>query len=178
MDYLLSKIKEGDNRAFNEVFYLYSNKLYRFLFDKTNSTYLANEITQLTFIKLWRYRENLNLEVKLSTQIFQIAKTLMIDELRREGRAKEHLEKFKVAENIFNIPMTSGYDAMDEKDTQQLINQAVERLPPVRQKVFKLSREEDLSHKEIAETLSISVKTVDKHIQLALRYIRGLVKTI
>lgn len=178
MDYLLSKIREGDNRAFNEVFYVYSNKLYRFLFDRTNSAYLANEITQLTFIKLWRYRENLNLDIKLSTQIFQIAKTLMIDELRREGRAKEHLEQYKVAENIFNITMTSGYDAMDEKDTQQLINQAIEKLPPVRQKVFKLSREEDLSHKEIADVLSISVKTVDKHIQLALRYIRGLVKTI
>jgi len=178
MDPLLVKIKAGDNRAFNEVFYGYSSKLYGFLFNKTKSTYLANEITQLTFIKLWRYRESLNVEIKLSTQIFQIAKTLMIDELRKEGRSKENLEQYTVTENIFNVHMTSGYDMLDEKDTQLVIDQAIEQLPPVRQKVFKLSRKEELSHKEISKELSISVKTVDKHIQLALRYIRGVVKTI
>ncbi|SEA49597.1 RNA polymerase sigma-70 factor, ECF subfamily [Arachidicoccus rhizosphaerae] len=176
MDTLLVKIKAGDNLAFNEVFYGYSGKLYGFLYHKTQSAYLANEITQLTFIKLWRYRENLNTDLKLSTQIFQIAKTLMIDELRREGRSKEQLEQYKVVDNIFNTHISSGYDVLDEKDTRQIINQAVKQLPPVRQKVFKLSREEALSHKEISEALSISVKTVDKHIQLALRYIKGLVK--
>lgn len=178
MDALLLKIKAGDTDAFNSVFYAYSSRLYAFLFNKTKSSYLANEITQLTFIKLWRYREGLNSELKLSTQIFQIAKTLMIDELRREGRTKEHLEQYQVAENIFNAHKISGYEAMNEQDTQMAINKAIEQLPPVRRKVFKLSRENDLSYKEISEELSISVKTVDKHIQLALRYIKGLVKTV
>lgn len=178
MDPLLMKIKAGDNCAFNEVFYLFSGKLYSFLFNKTKSEYLSNEITQLTFIKLWRYRESLNVDLKLSTQIFQIAKTLMIDELRKEGRNKEHLEQFKVSENIFKMNIISGYEVMEEKDTHKIIQHAIEKLPPVRQKVFKLSREEDLSYKEISQEMSISVKTVDKHIQLALRFIRGLVNTI
>lgn len=169
-----AKIKAGDVDVFKEIFYAYSQKLYNYLHRKTKSDYFANEVVQLTFIKLWKFRHLLNEEVKLSTQLFQIAKTTMIDELRREERYKVKLARLMTGENLFNP--VNGYKAIEEYDVDNRLQRAIRELPPVRGKVFRLGKIEELSYKEISAELSISVKTVDKHMQLALRNLRPFLK--
>lgn len=174
----VEQIKNGDTAVFSEVFYQYSPKLYTFLFNKVQSEYVANEITQLTFIKLWKYREHLNTEIKLSTQIFQIAKTTLIDHLRKENYDRSNLNRYCMNENLFKPAIQNGYEKISEKDIRSMLQQAMNRLPPMRKKVFQLSRIEHKSHREISKELSISEKTVDKHIQLALRFIRPFFNSI
>ncbi len=170
----MAKIKAGDIATFKNVFYSYSQKLYNYLFDKTKSDYLANEVVQLCFIKLWKSRHTLNEELALSTQIFQIAKTTLIDELRREGRYKMKLQHLLTRDNFFRE--VDGYTQIDAADTRNLLDRAIEELPSMRAKVFRLGKIEEMSYREIAADLSISVRTVDKHMQLALRNIRPVLK--
>ncbi|MCH5684864.1 sigma-70 family RNA polymerase sigma factor [Niabella sp. W65] len=168
-----------DESLFRQVFYNYSKKLYYYILSKTNSQHLANEVTQITFIKLWKYRQNLNREVSISTQIFQIAKTTLIDEQRKEGRLQLNLKKLIIKQNLFDSNNGDNtYNKLNLKDTQRMFNDALEQLPPTRRKVLQLSRNEELTHKEISDKLSISVKTVEKHIQLALRAIKPILKEI
>ncbi|MFL9483847.1 sigma-70 family RNA polymerase sigma factor [Chitinophagaceae bacterium LWZ2-11] len=167
----VAKIKTGDAKVFKEVFYNYSQKLYNFLYEKTKSEYYANEVVQLTFIKIWKNRTQLNDDVKLSTQIFQIAKTTLIDELRKEERYKIKVEHLRSNKNLFKQTET-GYAVIDANDLNASLHRAIEVLPPVRKKVFRLNKIQQLTYKEISTEMSISVKTVDKHIQLALRNIK------
>jgi len=175
---MIQNIKGGDENVFREVFATYSGKLYKHLLLKTKSEYLANEVTQITFIKLWKYRQSLSEEVHFSTQLFQIAKTTLIDELRKEERRKKNLKNFSVDDNIFKSVTNSNNNNLHEQDLQKALNHAIHKLPPVRKKVFQMSREGQLSSKEISITLSISIKTVNKHIQLALQALRPITKDI
>ncbi|ANH80617.1 hypothetical protein A8C56_06140 [Niabella ginsenosidivorans] len=162
--------------AFRKAFYEYSKKLYHYLLIKTKSEYLANEVTQLTFIKLWQYPGYLEEAHNLSARIFQIARTTLIDELRKEERGRKKLKSITLQQNIFKQTQDDGYAVLQEKDLKEKLQRAVAQLPPVQKKVFLLSREEQLSYKEISSELSISVKTVEKHVQLALRFLRPILK--
>jgi RNA polymerase sigma-70 factor (ECF subfamily) len=173
---MIKEIKNGNETVFRDAFSIYSQKLYHYLLLKARSEYLANEVTQLTFIKLWKYRQSLSESIPLSTQVFQIAKTTLIDELRKEERRKTNLQKLSTNENIFKSATENVNADLHVKDLQVALDKAIDQLPPVRRKVFQMSRQEQLSHKEISNSLSISIRTVDKHIQLALQSLKPVVK--
>jgi len=80
---IVSQIKSGNELVFQQVFNEYHEKLFYYILKKTNSDYMAEEVVQLTFIKLWNTRENLNEEYQISSQIFRIAKTTLIDLIRK-----------------------------------------------------------------------------------------------
>jgi|SRR5687767_10459245 RNA polymerase sigma-70 factor (family 1) len=167
---MIAAIKEGDALIFSELFNEYHHKVYFYTLSKTHSPYIAEETTQLTFIKLWHYRANLDETLPISRQIFRIAKTTCIDLLRKEaGQAK--LVQVKSGRPTAEQPVT---DAFEVKEMQQQLAHAVQNMPPVRRKVFELSRYEFKSHKEIAQLLSLSVKTVENHIALAIKQLRHL----
>ncbi len=165
---MIEALKNGDHFIFEQVFNDYHEKLYFYLVNKTNSHYLAEEITQITFLKLWQYRKNLNEELSLSIQIFRIAKTSLIDEVRKRENFTRLQEEVKL-NNYNDIQITN---AGSEKEIKQTLERAMQTMPKVRRKVFELSRIHGFSYKEIAEQLSISVKTVENHIGNALRQLR------
>ncbi len=80
---IIADLKAGDEKALKSVFDEYRHAVYNYVFDKTKSVYCSKEVVQLTFIKLWNYRHNLKEHVDISYQLFRIARTTMIDELRK-----------------------------------------------------------------------------------------------
>lgn len=131
---------------------------------------MAEEVVQLTFIRLWEKRENLSAEYHLSTQIFRIAGTILIDQLRKEAVNQKHLS---VVEDDYTFK-----PAADQPEMLHALEQAIEQMAPVRKKVFKMSKVEGYSYKEIAEMLSISPKTVENHISQALKQLRAAFSSI
>ena len=81
----IAAIKEGDAFIFSELFNDYHQKVYFYILSKSHSQYIAEETTQLTFIKLWKYRASLDESLPISQQVFRIAKTTFIDLLRKEA---------------------------------------------------------------------------------------------
>ncbi|GAB3425888.1 sigma-70 family RNA polymerase sigma factor [Niabella aquatica] len=164
---MLRKIKDGDEAAFGEVYYEYFPKLLNYLYSKTQSRFLAEEVTQITFIKFWENRLRINEELPVEVQLFRIAKTSLIDEIRKQNNliaAVKHLSKRSVSGEL--------WDQLQLREINAIFQKGIEEMPPVRKKIFTLSRMEGYANKQIAEELSISMKTVEKHITLAIKQLR------
>ena len=166
----IKELKAGDEFYFKRVFDQYHQKLYFFILYKTRSEYIAEEVVQLTFTKLWQCRQTLKEEYTISTQLFRIATTILIDYLRKYNN------KDAVTARLDVVNMEKGIDSTTEKmigaELQKRISEAVNDMPPVRKQVFEMSREHGMSYREIAETLSVSSKTVETHIYKALKQIK------
>lgn len=163
----IAALKNDDRLMFEHLFHQSYERVYFYLLKKTRSEYLAEEATQLTFIKLWQYRKNLDEEISFDTQLFRIVRTTMIDLLRKQKIKKIHTE------NI--TQKATSNDVWENVMLHELKGRLVismQQMPPVRRKVFELSRFKGLSNKEIASHLSISVKAVEFHITKALRYLK------
>ena len=170
MDNIQHYIKAGDIASFQMAYQRYAEKLYFYVIKHTRSSYLAEETVQMTFIKLWENRAGLAADVDLSQQIFRIAKSTMIDLLRKEGRRQDHLIPLGDQATEFSV---EGPD-LSKKEAVRHVYNAIEQMAPVRKAVFKLSRLDGRTHKEIAEQLSISPKTVENHIGRALRQLKDI----
>ena len=170
--YLLDKIvalKQNDEIVFSELFQEYHQKIYFYVLYKTESKYLAEEVTQLTFIKLWNYRHNLDESLNLSSQIFRIAKTTCIDLLRKEANKSKLAQVQKV-----RLSSNGTSEDLDGKEMERKLTYAIQKMPPMRRKIFVMSRYESKSYKEISRLLSLSEKTVENHIALALKQLRRI----
>lgn len=172
MEDLLAAIRSGDHAALEQVYDEWHGRLYGYFYKKTNSRYLAEELVQITFIKLWNNRASLSDQWPLQVQLFRIMKTSLIDVLRKELRdAKAHQQ--------YNLHIVTSQTITPEegnKDQLQVVQQIMETMPPVRKKVFHMSRYMGFSYKQIALQLAISPRTVENHIAQALKQLRDLLK--
>ena len=162
-------IKNSDLKAFELAYHRWSGKVYTFIWKQCHSEEIAEEVVQLVFIRLWEKRENLSLEHTLSSQLFRMSKTIFIDELRKTAQSRKYQENLQQS-----AAMVFSENTFEYKEALELVYQAIDRMPPVRKQIFIMSRMQHLSCKEIAAKLSISPKTVENHITLALKYLRGI----
>lgn len=160
---LIKAIREDRKEAFNTLYSQYHEQIYGFVFQRSQSSYIAQEVTQLTFIKLWNNRQSLNEEVAINIQLFGMARQTMIDLLRKES------VRFKYEGQAAETPFTDSLiNSIESKDLLHLMEQDIQNMPKMRRMIFELSRKNGLSHKEIAEIFSISPKAVEHHIGKAL----------
>ncbi|MBS1604932.1 MAG: sigma-70 family RNA polymerase sigma factor [Bacteroidetes bacterium] len=154
--------------SFTEVFNLYYPKVYHHFLKRTRSAAVAREVAQLSFIKLWEFRHTLKDTISLDTQLFHIAAGVFIDHLRREEVRRRKVVEHGEERALEEAAPDGVFEASDH------LLSLTRSLSPVRKRVFLLSRIQGHSYKEIAELLSISLKTVEDHMTKALRHIRGL----
>lgn len=164
---LIDGLKASNETALRKAFEQFQEPLYKYIFDKTRSHELAREVVQLTFIKLWKYRQSLEQDIALSSVLFRIARTIMIDELRKQ-KALRKAELNESRSHQWELVTES----VSYNDTLRKLELLIKQMPPVRQRVFRLSRLNCYSYNEIAQMLSISTKTVENHINLALKFIK------
>ena len=172
----IAALKLGNQFAFETVFHAFHPKVYGYILQKTHSAYMAEEVVQLSFIKLWHYREGLDPGIALSAQVFRIVKTTLIDQLRKEAVRSRLIEDAPRAPGSRTAEGTAGAisipERLEEKELAERIQHVVRNMPGVRQRVFAMSRFRGMSYKEIADALSISVRTVENHIAQALKQLR------
>lgn len=166
---LICAIQSGTEKAFTRVYNLYHIKLYRYFFKKTKSEEASIELVQIVFIKLWNFRHTISESFSFDTQLFNIARTCFVDFIRQQS-----IQKTRTL-NLNEIPDVSILVEPDLAfETTDYFNNVTESLPPVRKKVFILSRIQGLSYKEIAGHLSISLNTVEDHMSKAIRQIKTI----
>ena len=164
---LVEQLQAGNTNVFEQVYYEYHERLFGYVINRTSSADLAEEVVQQAFIKLWEHRGKLSATLPVGIQLARITRTTMIDCLRQRA-AHRKLTGFiatQVSESIHE-------ERLLEKELDERIRSAVDNLPPSCKKIFILSRDEGFSHKEIAQRLSISPRTVENQLSKALKIVR------
>ena len=172
---LLDRMSDGDIKAFRAIFDAYNTPLYTITLKITKSSYSAEEIVQETFAILWESRLKLKDIENPRAYLFTVAYNKAFSYLKKIAKNQDLKEMLR---NQIHEARNDIEEWMDIKETRELIDQAVEKMPPRRQLIFKLSREESLSHKEIAEKLHISPLTVKKQMVIALKNIRSMLHSL
>lgn len=166
---ILLRMRQGDEFAFEKIYRLYSPKLYGKLLRLIKSIPQTEEILQDVFLKIWEHRTSIDPEKSFNAFLFKIAENKAYDFFRKAARDKK-LEAELIAVSTLN------YIALEEfvADNEKLIflENAINKLPPQRQQVFRLCKLEGKSYKEVSELLGISLSTISDHIVKATKSIR------
>ena len=169
---LYLKLKEGDEGAFNALFRKYYSAMCHFANQFLHDRELAEEIVQDMFVKIWEKRAVLNIESSVKQYLFRSIRNHCLNQIQHEKIKKQYADK--VLESAHQEINAEQYYL--EVDLISRIEKSIESLPPKRKEIFRLSREQGLKYKEIADTLDISVKTVEAQMGLALKYLRDDLK--
>ncbi len=150
------------------------NDIYAHAFHFTQSVFVAEEITQDVFLKLWLNKQSLAEINNLEAWLYTITKNACFNQLKKIAR--EHRLKNSLAQEPEQIDETTE-SYLVVKEQQSLLQQAIDHLSAQQKLVFKLNREGGLKNAEIARQLNISPNTVKTHMVGALRSIRLFFKT-
>ena len=156
-----------DNRNFREIYDTHFRPVCRFLNYYTRNEKFIEEVVQDVFVKLWEERENLEIQY-IKTYLYNAARNKILNELRDERNRNLLLEQWAKRE----FENQQAEDCVDMNEFVQLLQATVDTLPPTCKEIFTMSREKNLSYKEIALERNISVKTVEAQMGIALKRIR------
>lgn len=169
-DFLLVRhFKNGDHHSFKVLYQKYAPKLYGFSKKYLSSDEDAEEIVQEIFLRIWEKKENIDESQSFSSYVFQAAKHRIFNGFRKKVNEQAYLDFLIHADNTSSnfTDMEVGY-----QEVKQKAEDAISSMPPKRQEIFRLSREQGLKNKEIAEKLQISIKTVENQMGQALKFLR------
>ncbi|MFH6995095.1 RNA polymerase sigma-70 factor [Flavobacterium sp. FlaQc-48] len=166
---LVNRLRNGDESALTELYNQFWQLLFMSSYNVIKDKELCEDIIQDIFMNIWHNREKLEIHISLKGYMYACARYQVFNHLKK-NKDKIHIELFDDLEKRFQH--TTPETEMMHDELVQQINLIIATLPEKCQLVYKLSREEQLSHKEIAERLHISTKTVENHITKALQTIR------
>ncbi len=170
---VISRVKNGDQKAFRELYDNYKNKVYFFCLKYVRSEEIASDILQETFIKIWDFRNNLEANSNFDGFIFKLVKNRIFNYISAEKVRKDHENE---AQKLRMTVTNETENSVVYNDYKTLLTKAIKTMPEKRKKVYVLSRYSGYTYDEIAEKLNISPNTVEIHIGKALRDIRSFIK--
>jgi RNA polymerase sigma-70 factor (family 1) len=158
-----------DQQAYKELFLTLYPPLFRFISGIVKSKPVAEEIISDVFIKIWEKRQDLELIVNLTVYCYVIAKNLSLNFLEKQRRTTTlNIEDFSdTLSDLYIDPE----QLMITSEMADRINLAVDSLPARCKMIFTLIKENDFKYKEVAEIMSISPKTVENQLAIALKKI-------
>lgn len=169
---LLKQISEGDDAAFREIFDLYRDRFYGVAFKMSSSAYIAEEMVQETFIALWKNRLLVANVEKPSSYLFSIFYRCLYQHYKKEAveqKLKRELAELEVEED-------SMLEKFSKEDRYQLLERAIDLLPPQQAMAYRLSKLEGLSREQVASQMGISPNTVRNHLAEAMRALKDFVR--
>lgn len=170
---LVARFNDSDQEAFGQLYQLYSGRLFGYLIKLVKSDLHAAELLQDTFIKLWDNRRNVDPNQSFRSYLFRIAENNVYDFFRKAARDK------RLQEAIINSACEMYKHVEEElftKQNEQILQDAINLLPPKRRQVFQLIKIEERSYDEVSALLNISTSTINDHIVKATKYIRENLK--
>ncbi len=154
---------------FDKIYVTYFLRMKRFakeyvLFDED-----AENIVQDVFVMLWEKREVLDIQVSLLPYMFMLVKNRCLDFLRHQDVAEEYKQELETKRSALEIV---DCEFSSEEELERVVNEAIDKLPERCREVFLKSRLEGMKYKEIAESMNLSVNTVENQMAIALKKLR------
>lgn len=165
---LFEKIKTDDEKAFERLFRHYYPHLCLYATQILKNPLAAEEIVQELFVRLWERRKETEIESSLKNYLLRAVKNLCLNFIKHNQIKNEYFQKI-LAENE---PISSDDNFENQTELFQIIEKSISELPAKRREIFRLSRQEGLKYREIAEKMNISIKTVETQMGLAMKTLR------
>lgn len=165
---LLDRLKDGDQAAFDAIFRTHYAALVILAQSLLHDRSASEDVVQEVMLELWRRRTTVTIQESLRAYLVRSTRNRALNQIRHanvQKRAEPHL----MGEESIAAAGASGLVAGELRDA---ITAAVSELPPACREVFRLSREQGLRYAEIADTLGISIKTVESQMGKALKHLR------
>ncbi|WP_316793338.1 RNA polymerase sigma-70 factor [Pedobacter frigoris] len=166
---LFRLLKSGDERAFTEIYKRYWSVLYLHARHMLHNRDSARDVVQEVFTAIWNKAADMELSVSLKAYLYRSIRNSVLNTIRKEKYESHYLEELG---GFYEKGDFSTDSEVDFNELKRLIEQEVELLPDKMRQVFQLSRNEYLTHAEIAERLDISDLTVKKQINKAIHILR------
>ena len=171
LESILVRVSSGDNEAFKKIFDRYRPNIYTTGLRVTDDLCMAEDIVQDTFVKVWINRSSLpNLE-NFETWIYVLARNIALNIIKKRSQYKAYaIDEAKDA-------LVRGFPAADyemqDKEFQNLLQRAIDRLPPKQKETYKLIKEQFLKRNEAATILHVSPETVKWNLDQAMKSVRA-----
>ena len=170
---LIQLWKQGNDWVFETIYNQQVMQLLRIANSKTGNTAVAEELVQDTFLSLYKHRYDLQPDTNLSAYLYTALKNNILNYYRKESTHKRY-EAYVQTHSSEGEKTTES--AINTRELEISLIEEIEKLPPQCKTVFKLSRHDGLTDKEIAARLEISLNTVEQHKRKALRILRAAFK--
>ena len=164
----IRKLAEGDARAFEVLHRTFFPKVHQFSLMLLKNAQDADDVCQIIFMKVWLRRARLLEVASLDSYLFMLSKNSILDYLSSRKMKNDDLNKI-----LEGVDAVTPHDNLVANDTQLLIEMVVENMPEQRQTIYRMNREQHLKNEEIASRLGIQKKTVENHLNLALKDIKN-----
>ena len=167
--FVLLSSNQVHKKAFEELFKQFAPNLVLFATTYMKDQAMAEGIVQDCFINIWAKRNEIELNEKLKSYLYTTVKNTCLNSL-----SKRKVETSPMEYHDYNTAISNAdpLQQLTQKETELKIAAAIDQLPPKCKRVFLLSRNEEMSYKEIASFLEVSIKTVENQMGYALKSIR------
>ena len=166
---LTALLKQADERAFTEIYRRYAMIVYYRVNQMLRDTEASKDIAQEIFLTLWDKANNIQDNVNLAGYLYVAGRNRVLT-LIEKGKVRNDyiasIAKFATEASMATL------EEIDERAIAALIEKEIQNLPAKMREVFELSRNANLSHREIADKLNISDKTVKKQINNAIKILK------
>lgn len=166
---LMQQMASGEERALELLFKKYYAALVRFSKDIVKDWSIAEDVVQEVFTKIWDKREQITITSQVKSYLYVSVKNHSLNHLRLHERTEWMNDSL---EDDYRVAAPEAGVKMDQLTLEQQISKAIDALPPKCALIFKMSRFEEKSYREIAEALELSVKTVENQMGKALATLR------
>lgn len=162
---LVQLMQSGDERVLIEIYNRYWDKMLAVAFNRLGNQEEAEECVQDVLYKLWKLRHDFSLsKLELSNYLSRAIRNQSFNILEQRHRERLRSESY---DPVKDINLLSPERQLMIRELQQQLDNSIKELPPQCQLVFKLSRQDGLSNREIAEKLNLSENTVKSHLKKA-----------
>lgn len=166
---LLQLSAKGDEKAFSELYFLYSGRVFSIALKMLKSNSAAEDIMQEVFLKIWLQNEKLSAVTSFKAYLYTITRNHIYNALRKQANEMLLLSKL-------DIPVIEQEDQVEQfhkKQVRSQLQSSIAKLPAQQRKVLELGKVHGMKHEEIARHLLISNETVKKHMMAAVRAVKN-----
>lgn len=168
--FILKKIKEGDIKAFEQLFRAYHAPLCLYAISITGRKEVAEEIIQELFYTLWKEKERLNILRSIKSYLYGAVRNQSLQYCEYNLVRERYNEK--VLSRAKDSPAVTPHEELEYSELKGIIDRTLARLPDRRRQIFAMHRMEGLKYKEIADRLSLSVKTIEAEMTKTYQLLR------
>ncbi|MBB6107765.1 RNA polymerase sigma-70 factor (ECF subfamily) [Mucilaginibacter lappiensis] len=169
LNLMLQQLQQGSEQAFTVLYDKFSKPLYRTILRLVKDEDIAQELLQDLFMKIWEKKEKINLEGSFKSFLYKVAENIVYSYFRKVAKDARLIDKLISDYVDFD---TNAEELIIAKETNAMLQRAIECLPTQRQQVYILCKLQGKTHEEVSNLLGISTSTINNQIVKANKSVK------